>query len=79
MSSANGMLESVSVEKAKQLFMEAGGRVNYQVKYQGKAAKSYLMPHSAIPREVLQEWQQCNTIITKCAINGDYFSFQCSM
>jgi hypothetical protein len=56
------MLESISIKKAKELIMEAGGRVNYQVKYSGKAAKSYLMPHSSITPECLKAWQQSSVI-----------------
>ena len=39
--------------------MDVGGRINYQAKFNGKAAKSYLVPHSAIPENILREWIDC--------------------
>lgn len=46
-------------KEAKRVVQEVGGRCNFQVKYLRKPVKSYLLPVSVIPTEVLKIWQKC--------------------
>ena len=59
MSTVKNMLSGHSDKQIKQSIISIGGEVNFQIKYQGKASKSYLIPHSAIPGHILHHWKQC--------------------
>ena len=61
MASANEMITEISVDQLKQMITSIGGFVNFQVKFEGKAAKSYLLPQHEIPGKILERWRQCKS------------------
>ena len=62
MTTMKHMLSGYSDKKIKQCITSVGGQVNYQVKYNGKPSKSYLIPHTTIPEHILYQWNQCKRI-----------------
>lgn len=52
MTVANGMSNASPIDQLKQAITDVGGAVNFQVKYKGKANKSYLIPQSSLPSKV---------------------------
>jgi hypothetical protein len=52
------MITEITVDQLKHMITSIGGFVNFQVKFEGKAAKSYLLPQHEIPGKILERWQQ---------------------
>ncbi len=63
MTTANSMVVGVSSEQLKKTIHAVGGFANFQVKYQGKPCKSYLIPQSQIPSRVLQPQQHPTSVV----------------
>lgn len=59
MTAANAMLKESTVPQLKQAIVDIGGAVDFQVKYQGKACKSYIIPKSSLPSRVYSKLQEC--------------------
>lgn len=59
MTAANAMLKESTVPQLKQAIVYIGGAVNFQVEYQGKASKSYIIPKSSLPSRVYSKLQEC--------------------
>ena len=56
---ANAMLRESTVAQLKQAITDIGGAINFQIKYQGKACKSYVIPQSFLPSRVYDKLQEC--------------------
>ena len=61
MTTANVMLKESTVTQLKQAINDIGGAINFQVKYQGKACKSYLIPQSFLTSRVYSKLQECRS------------------
>ena len=59
MSAAHSALVDTTPKQLKSAIDHIGGEGNYQVKYHGKAAKSYIFPQSKVLPRVLSKWQEC--------------------
>ena len=76
MTATRKMVVDLTDKQLNDAVKRVGGLVNYQVKYLGKPTKSYVIPHSSIPNEVLRQWKQCKDFfhtmyVNKCAFCVD--------
>ena len=62
MTTANKMLEGITTEQLKEAVATVGGFHNFQVKFQGKPCKSYLLPEVKVPSRILRQWNICKLI-----------------
>ena len=72
MTTVKNMLSGYSDKQIKHSIANVGGEINYQVKYQGKPSKSFLIPHSTIPDDILRQWKQCKICV--CAYGSIIFT-----
>ena len=58
MASARKMIVGLTDREINNAIIHAGGLVNIQVKFLGKASKSFLIPHSSIRADTLSLWKK---------------------
>ena len=58
MASARKMIVGLTDRQINDAIIQAGGLINFQVKYLGKASKSFLIPHTSIRTDILSRWSQ---------------------
>ena len=63
MTTVKNMLSGYSDKQIKHSIANVGGEINYQVNYQGKSSKSFLIPHSTIADDILRQWKQCKICV----------------
>ena len=63
MATTKSIVAGHSDKEIKDAIVNSGGLANFQVKYVGKPGKSFLIPHSSIPMDILQQWKQCEHFI----------------
>lgn len=62
MTNTKKMISGISDFQIKEAIKIIGGEVNFQVKYNGTPGKSFLVPMSAIPDMILDQWKSSKLI-----------------
>ena len=57
MTNTRKMITGYSDLQIKEAIINVGGEVNFQVKYNGAPGRSFLIPMSAIPDMILDQWK----------------------